>query len=180
MSRKHFSARNGRLLLSIAVLFALPAALFATLMRPLSLEELRDKAQLILQGTVLSKTVERESDGQIMTRVELAVTETWKGKAAPAKYTIIQAGGVLGDEITSVSGQEQYDVGEEVIAFLVLNTRGEGVTLGLSQGKFHIFNDPQTKEKLARNVFHGRGGDKHVIRRLTLADLKKTVKGGQP
>jgi hypothetical protein len=122
--------------------------------------------------------VQREPDGQIITRVELAVIETLKGQPAPAKYFIIQTGGILGDEITSVSGQEQYDIGEEVVAFLVLNARGEGVTLGLSQGKFHIFDDPQTKEKLARNVFHGRGAEKNAIKRLTLAELKTRVKGG--
>jgi hypothetical protein len=168
-----------RLLLAVALLCLLPGTLFAILMRPLSLEEMRDKAALVIHGTVLSKTIQREPDGQIITRVELAVIETLKGQPAPAKYFIIQTGGILGDEITSVSGQEQYDIREEVIAFLVLNARGEGVTLGLSQGKFHIFEDPQTKEKLARNLFHGRGAEKNAIKRLTLAELKAKVKGGQ-
>jgi hypothetical protein len=167
-------------LLSVALIVSVPATLFASLMRPMPIEELRDKAQLIIHGKVLSKTVEREADGQIMTRVELAVTETWKGKPVPSKYVIMQAGGVLGDEITSVSGQERYDIGEEVIVFLVLNKRGEGVTLGLSQGKFQVFEDPTTKEKLARNIFHGRGAEKNSIKRLSLSELKTRVKGAQP
>jgi hypothetical protein len=180
VSRSSFSGKLSCVLLAAGLLLSVPATLFAPLMRPMPIEELRDKAQLIIRGTVRSKTVEREADGQIVTRVELAVTETWKGKPAPARYFIMQTGGVLGDEITSVSGQEQYDIGEEVIAFLVFNHRGEGVTLGLSQGKFQVFEDPQTREKRARNAFHGRGADKDTIKHLTLAELKTKVKGAQP
>ena len=54
--------------------------------------------------------------------------------------------------------------GEEFVAFLVFNPRGEPVTIGLAQGKFHVWRDPQTGEKFANNLFHGKpepagGGD---------------------
>src|SRR3954453_5244186 len=60
VSTNPFAGRNSRLLIALALLFSIPATLFAVLMRPLPLEEMRDKAQLILHGTVLSKTVQRE------------------------------------------------------------------------------------------------------------------------
>ncbi|HUR44680.1 MAG TPA: hypothetical protein VMZ27_02300 [Candidatus Saccharimonadales bacterium] len=180
MSTKHFSPKRLHVLCVIGLLFSLPLTLFATLMRPMPVEEMRDKAQIVLHGTVLSKTVQRESDGQIMTRIEINVIETLKGKALPSNYTIVQAGGVLGDEVTTVSGQEDYQIGEEIIAFLVLNEKGEGITLGLAQGKFQVFNDPATKEKLVRNIFHGRGQEKNTLKRLSLAELKNKVKGVHP
>ncbi|MDB6029755.1 MAG: hypothetical protein JWM16_93, partial [Verrucomicrobiales bacterium] len=113
----------------------------AVLMRPMSLEELTTNAQMVVHGKVLSKTVQRDNDGQIITRVELEVIETVKGSVKEPRVFIVQSGGVLGDEVTTVSGQEHYSVGEEVVAFLVLNRRGEGVTLGLAQGKFDVEED---------------------------------------
>ena len=79
-----------------------------------------------------------------------------------------------------IPGQANYEIGEEVVAFLVLNSRGEAVTLGLAHGKFHVWKHPETGEKLARNIFHG-GGPLQVPRQpntaakspLTLADLKR-------
>ena len=35
------------------------------------------------------------------------------------------------------------------------NERGQAVTLGLMQGKFHVWKDPATGVKLANNPFHG-------------------------
>src|SRR5947207_3049369 len=60
----------------------------------------------------------------------------------------------------TVSGQVEYGIGEEVVAFLVLNHRGEGVTLGLAQGKFHIGKEAETGERLVHNLFHGESGSR--------------------
>jgi len=39
----------------------------------------------------------------------------------------------VGDVREEVSGEVQYNVGEEFVAFLVFNQRGEPVTIGLAQ-----------------------------------------------
>jgi hypothetical protein len=148
-------------------------------MRPMSLDELTTKAQMVLHGHVLSKTVQRDADGQIITRIELEVLETVKGGLKEARFFIVQSGGVLGDEVTTVSGQEHYEIGEEVVAFLVLNQRGEGVTLGLAQGKFHVEADEHTQERVARNPFLGRA-TKNRKGLLRLNELKQRVKGVRP
>jgi hypothetical protein len=118
----------------------------------------------------------------------LAVAEVWKGTVATNRFTIVHGGGILGEERAVVSGQVEYDVGEEVVAFLVLNQRGEGVTRGLMQGKFHIWKDATTGEWLARNPFHGRPETKDQQakasfdsdqQRLTLSDLKRRVQEGR-
>ena len=168
----------------------------ADLMVPMPVEEMAAHSKLILQGKVVSTTVLRDDTGEIYTKVDLQVDEVWKGSLATNHFTIVLGGGILGDEGVSISGQVEYEVGEEVVAFLVLNSRGEGVTLGLSQGKFHVWADPATGEKLVHNPFHGLrpsapnpnrpavAPSPHIhpppalINRLTLADLKGRCAGG--
>ena len=152
---------------------------------PWSVERLTEKARLVLHGVVVSKSVQRDDAGRIFTRIELQVTEAWKGAAPGARFVLVQSGGTLGEETAAVSGQEDYDVGEEVVAFLVLNHRNEGVTLGLAQGKFHVSTDPTTREKLAHNPFHGRPPETRAApppdaprTPLALTQLKTRVKGG--
>ena len=101
-------------------------------MRPLAIDELARKADLIVQGTVLDKICLRDDAGRIYTKVNIRVAEVWKGalptNAPPPVLTIVQGGGTVGDVREEVSGDVQYDAGEEFVAFLVYNSRGEPVT----------------------------------------------------
>ena len=163
--------------------------LWAGQMIPLSIDQLTAKAQLILQGKVVSTTVQRDAAGRIYTAVALQVDEVWKGSLSTNRFTLVHGGGVLGDEVATVSGEADYELGEEAVSFLVLNQRGEGVSLGLSQGKFHVWTDPAKGEKLVHNRFHGLHPSAAnlsansvpaaaTLNRLTLADLKQHVRGG--
>jgi hypothetical protein len=157
--------------------------LSAALMSPLPVEELTQRAELILHGTVIGKTCERTAEGRIITRVALDVLEIWKGSLATNKFTVVHGGGTVGNRRVEVSGQVDYVVGEEVVAFLVRNDRGDGVTLGLAQGKFHVWQDAKTGEKFAHNIFHG-ATDKEVesaepkAAKLALKELSQRTKGG--
>jgi hypothetical protein len=158
----------------------------AILMRPLGIDELTRKADLIIRGTVLEKTSLRDDTGRIYTRVNVRVSEVWKGtlptNAAPDSLTVVQSGGTMGNVREEVSGDVQYDIGEEFVAFLVFNQRGEPVTIGLAQGKFHIWRDRQTGEQFAHNPFHGTpevasGGNQG---RLRVSELKQLVRQFMP
>jgi hypothetical protein len=144
----------GRYGLWIAVLWFAQSAR-ATQFVPLPIETLVEQSQLILQGTVLSKTTLRDETGQIYTKIEIDVSDVWKGTIASNRFTIVQGGGTLGDRRVMVTGQAEFKIGEEIVAFLVINKQGEGVILGLSQGKFQVWRDQSTGEKLTRNMFHG-------------------------
>lgn len=170
----------------IAGLLALALHLGATQYVPLSIAELTDRADLVIQGTVASKTCLRDEAGRIYTKVEMTVTGVWKGSLATNRFIIALASGILGDQGVAVSGEAAYDVGEEVVAFLVLNHRGEGVTIGLIQGKFEVTVEPTTGAKLARNIFHGGHTGIQAQRQiqaglapthLTVTDLKTQVQG---
>ena len=171
------------LVLFVATLHA-PATQFV----PLSVEQLVEYSQIVLRGTVVSKTCQRDAEGRIFTKVELHVIEVWKGPVTN-HCTIVQSGGTVGDECALVPGQAVYSVGEEVVVFLALNERGEGVTLGLAHGKFKVWKD-EAGEQTVQNIFHGRApaGEKAGFLpsagqpkpRLPLAELKRQVQGTRP
>jgi hypothetical protein len=157
----------------------------AVLMRPLDIGELTRKADLIVRGAVLDKTSLRDEAGRIYTRVNVRVSEVWKGalptNAAPNSLAIVQSGGTVGDVREEVSGEVEYNVGEEFVAFLVFNQRGEPVTIGLAQGKFHVWRDPKTGEEFAHNPFHGApepaaGGQG----KLRVSELEQQVRRAAP
>ncbi len=168
-------------------------SLHSVVMVPLSIADLTGRAELVVQATVLSKACQRDPAGRIYTTVELQVAETWKGTWKTNRLTVVHGGGILGEERVEVSGQVDYQIGEQVVAFIVFNQRNEAVTLGLAQGKFHLWKDTASGALLARNPFHGSreaetaiepstGGREEsrasgASRLLTLAKLKATVKG---
>jgi hypothetical protein len=114
---------------------------------PQSVEQLTEKAELIVLGKVESTTVKRDQSGRIYTLVEISVTDIWKGTWKNKSVTVLLSGGTLGAEKVHVSGQVKYEVGEEVVSFLVFNPKGDPVTLGMSQGKRRVTVDPKSKEK---------------------------------
>jgi hypothetical protein len=127
----------------------------ATIMTPLSVENLTQRAELILQGTVASKTCLLTEGGSVYTRIEFNVSAVWKGTLTTNRFIIVHGGGTVGDTTTVVSGQAEYEIGEEVVAFLRCNARGEGASIGLAQGKFQVWEENATGAKFAHNLFHG-------------------------
>ena len=170
------------------LLFGLALALItlkagAVQMIPLSIEDMTKQSDVILHGTVTSKVCDRDPSGRIYTRLELDVVEVLKGNVKSNKFTVVYGGGKVGNVRSEVSGQADFDVGEEVVTFLVLNQRSEGVTLGLAQGKFKVWKDKETGEKFAHNIFHGAKEkeserEEKKATRLALKDLTQRVKGG--
>jgi len=178
---------NSRLLLWLLFFAAFVPRSFAFRMEPVSIDELTKQSSLVLHGTVLSKSCQRDAQGRIYTKVELEVAEVWKGSLSAKRFTVVHGGGILGEKRAVVSGQVEYGIGEEVVAFLVLNQRGEGVTLGLMRGKFRVWKDTETGEVLAQNPFHGaertsdrvaKAGAPVSRSRLTLGELKRRVQEG--
>lgn len=177
-------------LAKFAWLWLLALCLHAGDLTPLTIEELTEQSTLIVNGTVQNKTVQRDESGRIYTAIELKVTDVWKGTHDLSRpLIIVQGGGMLGEERATVTHQVQYDLGEEVVAFLVLNTKGQAVTLGLKQGKFHVQPSAAKGEKLVHNPFHGDKSAKDSPAKayrlpnevpLTLSALKQRVTGGQP
>lgn len=182
------SRRNLALTLALATAVLLgPAPAAAVQMMPLSLEQMRDTADCVVHGMVISKACLRDEAGKIYTRVEVEPLARLKGPQVGQRVVIVLAGGTLGSTRVTLEGQADYVPGEEIVAFLKLNPRGEGVTIGLAQGKFEVFETGPARTKCVRNLFLGRlettasstlrnsaasGGP------ITLDDLKALVKKG--
>ena len=178
------------LLILLALVF--PLASSGASLKALSIDELSSKSDVVIHGTVTSLTCQRDAKGQIYTSVALSIAEVWKGSIDTNSFRIIHSGGVLGDRIEMCSAQVEYRIGEEIVAMLVLNQRGEGVTLGLIQGKFEVSSDAKTGEKFANNIFHGKAeANSHAGKnasiaasasggnsQLGLVEFKQRVKGG--
>ena len=159
-------------------------------MVPLAVGELTGRADLILHGTVASKVCLKDSAGRIYTKIEFNVDEVWKGSLSNKVFVIVHGGGIVGEERTVVDGEASYEVGEELVAFLRLNQRGEGVSIGLAQGQFHVWKDDVSGAKYTNNLFHGQpksaesqsqialrtAAGKSV--RLGLAELRQQIDGG--
>jgi len=167
------------------LLFLVLTGVSADSLVPLEIDFLSDKARWIVRGRVLSKSCQRDPQGRIFTRVKLDVEEVWKGERdMVSPLTIVHGGGILGRYRSFVSNQVDYRLGEQVVVFLVRNSRGEAVTLGLCQGKFQIFKNPISGRRQVRNLFHGNGrADRQPLlmlpreRPLALNDLRTRVQG---
>jgi hypothetical protein len=154
------------------MLVAFASELSATQTKPLTIEDLTKKSDCVVHGAVLSTTVRRDSAGRIYTTVELAVVEHWRGNGSANRFTLLHAGGVLGEKGVTVIGQEQFSVGEEVVVFTARNKRGEAITVGMAQGKFIVARDKQSgRVHVSNSVHHTKDGP------LTLEQLKQRVKG---
>jgi hypothetical protein len=165
---RHFSLMCG--------LFLFASLAPATQIKVRTIEQLAAAGEAVVHGIVTSKSVQRDVDGRIFTRVQLKLKEHWKG-SRPV-ISIVHGGGVLGDEASFAEGQEQYTVGEEVVAFVRFNGRGEAVTLGMNQGKFTVFK--RDGETLVYNGFHGAAPGEATPGRkpIRLEELKSRVLGG--
>ncbi len=153
---------------------------------PLSIESLAAKADAVVHGKVVRMACQRDDGGRIFTKVHLQIIEQVKGRQRDAMLVIVQGGGVLGRRIARSPIQPKYKVGTEVIVFVVFNSRGEAVTLGMNQGKFDVMRRAETGLTTVRNPFHGltkRDDPRAVVKRalgqakqLTLAELKRQVR----
>jgi len=109
----------------------------ATTMLALDLDALAGSADAVVRARVVKVTPRWTRDGgRIVTDVELAVTETWKGGVART-IVVMQPGGVVGDLGQHVEGAATFAPGEEVVLFL--EARGDRFTVsGMAQGRFKV------------------------------------------
>ena len=112
------------MLLSLALLSAAPAAVYAEL---LDLDDLSAAADQVVLGEV-SAVDSRRVPGGIITEVTVDVSETLLGDPA-ADLTLTLPGGRVGGETMTVSGVPRLLVGHDLLLFL-----DDGQPVGFTQG----------------------------------------------
>ncbi|MCO5170858.1 MAG: hypothetical protein M9894_31400 [Planctomycetes bacterium] len=166
---------------ALVLLLATPA-LCTTVLR-FSLDELIERADVIVHGECVGLAGRETPDG-VVTEVQLRVTEVLKGEPART-FTFTTYGGTTPKRGTFIAGSPQFEVGEELVLFLDRpNRHGYRMAIGMSQGKYTVREeggrkvairnlaglrliDPRTGE-----VEEGSGDEQG----LPLADLLRTVK----
>jgi hypothetical protein len=109
----------------------------ATTVPRLSLEDLVDESELILQGRVeRSWTAWDPAHRYIWTHHELLIRDRLKGTAQPA--VVSEPGGTLDGITQQIAGVPVYRAGEEVIVFLCRTPAGYLRTCGYGQGKYSV------------------------------------------
>lgn len=127
-------------LIWIASMIVGPGSARASLMLPMSVEELTAEAELVVKGTVLEVETRRSSGGgRLFTVVTFAVEESWKGPA-PESVRIHVPGGSIDGITQLVIGMPRFEVGETAVVFLR--------RVGAAQS----FADPAEELNVARQV----------------------------
>lgn len=175
--------RRGRCAVGIvlAVVLACQApGLRASVVVPMSLGQLADAADIVVDATVDDV---RPVDGPegIERLVRLRVTATWKGRAEPAVYVRL-AGGRIGRTETRVAGVPAPEPGDRLAWFLVAHPRGGYSVLGLHQGALRVVTGPdgQAHVLAPARVASSRGDVSRLPRLLDdlATDVRIMVRGG--
>lgn len=113
-----------------------PVALATTLLKADVATLTRGSSAVVVGKVVGSSSRFTEDKARIITDTEIAVTQTIKGEV-PARVTVMQPGGEVGDVGQKVAGTARFSDGEEVVLFLEKRGARFFVT-GLAQGKFTV------------------------------------------
>jgi hypothetical protein len=131
--------------LSLAV--ARPAR--ASLVVALDLETMVARADhiAVVDVTTVSAAWDAKHE-RILTTIDLAVVEAWKGPLTPAAHVkIVQPGGAVGDIQMTVDGMTHFTPGERALVFL-RGTPASAAVVGMAQGKRLLRHDTATNRWL--------------------------------
>jgi hypothetical protein len=129
-----------------------PALAVATVMVPLTIEDMTAQSACIVRGKVLESRASWDKAHQrIYTFTEIEVLDTLhSASAVPQKIVVKTLGGEVGEIGMRVSGTEKFEAQEEVVIFLRKDPveAANFQTIGMSQGKLRVERDAKGKIEL--------------------------------
>ncbi|MEQ8280046.1 MAG: hypothetical protein RMA76_01950 [Deltaproteobacteria bacterium] len=178
--------------LSLFAMLLAPLAAEATVMVPLSVEDLTARSAMVMRGRVLAQQASwDDNQRKIYTFTEIEVLSTVHTQnAAPERVFVRSMGGEVGDVGMRVAGTPKFSVGEEVFLFLRVDPKNaeQFQVVGMSQGKFTVTRDggvivaiPSAEgiayvRPNAQGVLQVDEGHSPVTSRMPIADLEARVK----
>lgn len=124
----------------------------ATVVVPLTREQLVDWSDTVVRATVLSQqSLWNAQHTQIVTHSVLAVREYLKG-SGPATLTLVTMGGIVGNLESRVDGEARFRAGQDIVVFA--QSAGDGfVTLtALAQSLYVLVHSPGVEPMARRDV----------------------------
>ncbi len=142
---------SGAWLFAVALAVIAPNEARATVVVPLSREELTAQSDLVVRATVVSRRSGWNDDhSQIVTWTRLRVTDYLKGSGA-TELVLRQFGGAVDGLESAVPGDARLSVGQHAVLFL---RRGDGVVFltALSQAAFFVTVGPDGAALVRRDL----------------------------
>lgn len=182
--------RNLALAVLAAGVFA-PGSASSAVMERMSLDEMSRTADLVVVGTVLSRTSRYDAPPRahrIVTDVVVHVDDSVRGEAA-GEVIVTTPGGEVDGMGQIVTGAPVLRPGEEVVLFLhparLTPVGPRRAIVGLSQGMFVIHRDrpgapPRARQRLSGVFFVGHGEGPEAEMDLDLEDLVRAVRSWGP
>jgi hypothetical protein len=163
LSNNRLALRSRFLVILFTALLFSPFSVSATVITPVSEDDLARHATAILVGQV--KGIESYWDAgakQVFTHITVTPQEVLKGDIGDGDLTLKQLGGTVGQLRSWLEGSPEFIVGEKVLLFIDTNQDGSACVAYLYQGKFSLFTDPDTGQEFAY-----RGDTPEGVRLLT-------------
>lgn len=160
----------------IAATLAVPG--LATTVARLDLEQLVQRADIIVQGQVQSVDFRWDPASRLVfTYISIRVDDLLKGKRRQS-VLIRQVGGRVGAIQMSVVGLPQFTKGERAIAFLKHQDGGIFQVVGMSQGIYEITEDVAVSDVSGVDMIDGKTGEitKRANVRAPLEQLKTRIR----
>ena len=134
--------------------------------------QLADFSAVVLTGDVTSIASAWEG-GAIYTYVTIEVDDVLRGAINERFVTLKQAGGVVGEIGSEISGQARFQLGEQVLIFAEIRPRDRTLyTTALWQGKWTVQSDASGRRTAVRSDPSAAGA---AVDRLDLTSLTQSL-----
>jgi hypothetical protein len=171
-------------LLFLAPFLLAASFVWATMVKPMSVEELSSAASSIVEGQAVESWASWNAmHTRIYTYTRVKVSRALKGSASET-VVLKQVGGSAGGYTQHVAGVQAMQKGEQALLFLRPSEAGDGtmVVVGLMQGHFRVARDSQTGATIVSNGVMGaeefNGGKVQNYRgsALTLRQMESRIR----
>ena len=159
---------------TLTILVACAAAVSATTVVPMSVEDLTRASSHVIEGRALrSWTSWNAQHTLIYTYTTFQVNRALKGQAADT-VTVKQLGGSAGGYTQKVSGVRQFQLGEDALLFLRPSAASDGtlVVVGLVQGNFRVFHSTAGESLVSNGITGAHQYDHNRVESFSGASMK--------
>jgi len=137
---------------AVFLLLLIPAAMRATTLLPMYMDDLTAASQTVAYGTVIASRVEWDQGRNwIYTIYTIQPAQYLKGQLGTA-FELREPGGELDGIAMVVAGVPHFEVGQEAALFVWTDPTGHHQVSGFEQGAVPIETDAATGSKTARRA----------------------------
>ena len=168
----------------LLIVLALIATAGATMVKPMTVEELTSASSAIVEGQAVdSWTSWNAQHTRIYTYTRVKVARALKGNAAET-VVVKEVGGSADGYTQHVAGLQPMSTGERALRFLRPSVADDGtmVSFGLMQGHFRVAKDPQRGATVVSNgvigaeQLSGKTVKHYQGSQLTLSEMETRIR----